>query len=93
MDREDARHQKLERLLERCKQVDRLHRKGHGVMAIVEPTGLSYPAVRRAIDLYEAGGAAALKPAARGCAPGQSRRLSSAQGQLVRRTRCEKRPD
>lgn len=93
MDREDARYQKLEQLHERRKQVVRLHRKGHGVMAIVELTGLSYPAVRRAIDLYEAGGAAALKPAARGRAPGQGRSLSSAQEQLVRRTICEKRPE
>jgi transposase len=61
MDKEDARYQKLEQLHERRKQVVRLHRKGYGVMAIVELTGLSYPAVRRAIDLYEAGGAAALR--------------------------------
>ena len=62
-------------------------------MAIGEPTGLSYPAVHRAMDLYKAGNAAALKLAARGRAPDQGRRLSSAQGQLVRRTRCEKRPE
>ena len=53
MDKEDARYQKLEQLHERRKQVVRLHRKGHGVMAIVGMTGLSYPAVRLAIDLYE----------------------------------------
>ena len=53
MEKEDARYQKLEQLHERRKQVVRLHRKGYGVMAIVELTGLSYPAVRLAIDLYE----------------------------------------
>jgi transposase len=93
MDKEDARYQKLEQLHERRKQVVRLHRKGHGVMAIVELTGLSYPAVRRAIELFEAGGAAALKPAARGRAPGQGRSLSAKQEDLVRRTICDKRPE
>ena len=57
MDKEDARHQTLAQLHERRKQVVRLHRKGHRVMQIVELTGLSYPTVRRAIDLYEVGGA------------------------------------
>jgi Winged helix-turn helix len=42
--------------------VIRLHNKKHGVMQIVELTGLSWPAVRIAIDLYETGGMAALKP-------------------------------
>ena len=93
MDKEDARYQKLEQLHERRKQVVRLHRKGYGVMAIVELTGLSYPAVRRAINLYEAGGAAALKPAARGRSPGQGRLLSAEQEELVRRTICDKRPE
>lgn len=49
MNREDARYQRLEQLHERHKQVARLHFKSHGVMRIVEPTGLSYPAV--SIDL------------------------------------------
>jgi transposase len=59
MDKEDARNQTLEQLHERRKQVVRLHRKGHGVMRIAELTGLSYPTVRKAIDLYEAGEVAA----------------------------------
>ena len=63
MEKEDARYLKLEQLHERRKQVVRLHRKGHGVMSIVELTGLSYPAVRRALDLYEKGGAEALRRA------------------------------
>ncbi|MCS6764150.1 MAG: helix-turn-helix domain containing protein, partial [Candidatus Protistobacter heckmanni] len=62
MEKEDARYQKLEQLHERRKQVVRLHLKGYGVMAIVELTGLSYPAARLAIDLYEEGSAATLKP-------------------------------
>jgi transposase len=93
MDKEDARYQKLEQFHERRKQVARLHRKGYGVMAIVELTGLSYPAVRRAIDLYESGGVAALKPATRGRTPGQGRALSPEEEAQVRRTICDKRPE
>ena len=52
MDKEDARFQTLEQLHERRKQVVRLHRKGMGVMRIVELSGLSYPTVRSAIDRY-----------------------------------------
>ena len=58
----DARNQSLAELHERRKQVVRLHKKQYGVMQIVELTGLSWPAVRTAIDLYEAGGLAAIKP-------------------------------
>jgi transposase len=93
MDKEDARYQKLEQLHERRKQVARLHRKGHGVMQIVELTGLSYPAVRAAIDLYESGGALALKPAARGRTKGQGRSLNAEQEDAIQRTICDKRPE
>ena len=93
MDKEDARYQRLAQLHERRKQVVRLHVKGHGVMEIVELTGLSYPAVRLAIDLYEAGGAAALKPARRGRTKGQGRSLSAEQEESIRRTICDKRPE
>ena len=93
MDKEDARFQKLEQLHERRKQVVRLHRAGHGVMAVVALTGLSYPAVRKALDLYEAGGAAALKPRRRGRSTGEGRSLSPEQEAAVRRTICDKRPE
>ena len=56
MEREDARFQKLEQLNERRKQVERLHLPGTGVMQIVPLKGLSYPTVRKAVDLFEAGG-------------------------------------
>ena len=42
MEKEDARKQSREVLHERRKQVIRLHRKGVGVMQIVEQTGLSW---------------------------------------------------
>lgn len=93
MDKEDARYQTLEQLHERRKQAVRLHRKGHGVMNIVELCGLSYPAVRAVIDLYEAGGATAIKPGDRGRQPGEGRRLSVEQEQVIRKLICDKRPE
>ena len=93
MDKEDARYQKLEQLHERRKQVIRLHSRGHCVMQIVDLTGLSYPAVRLAIDLYEQGGVRALKPAARGRVKGQGRSLSAEQEDEIRCTVCDKRPE
>ena len=45
MEKDDARYSMLEQLHERRKQVVRLHRKGYGVMQIVELSGLSYPAL------------------------------------------------
>ena len=56
MEKESARSQTLEQLHERRKQVVRLHKKGIKIMQIVDMTGLSYPTVRGAIDLFEAGG-------------------------------------
>ena len=54
----------LERLHERRKQVVRLHKKGIKIMQIVDMTGLSYPPVRAAIDLYEAGRWSAIRAGA-----------------------------
>ena len=78
----DARHQSLAELHERRKQgkqVIRLHKRKFGVMQIVELTGLSWPAVRTAIDLYEAGGLAAIKPKERSKKSGEGRKLSADQ--------------
>ena len=72
----DARTQSLAELHERRKQVIRLHKKQYGVMQIVELTGLSWPAVRAALDLYEAGGMTALKPKPRGKKSGEGRSLT-----------------
>jgi hypothetical protein len=46
-------------------QVVRLHLRGTAVMEITALTGLSYPTVRKAIDLFVAGGRSAVKPAPR----------------------------
>ena len=67
----DARTQSLAELHERRKQVIRLHKKQYGVMQIVELTGLSWPAVRAAIDLYEAGGMAGPPPVRPEPSPGR----------------------
>ena len=93
MEKENARKQTLEQLHERRKQVVRLHKKGIKVMQIVAMTGLSYPPVRAAIDLFEAGGWAAIRPASRGRRRGDGRVLSAAQEEAVRRLIIDKRPE
>lgn len=93
MDKEDARFQTLERLHERRRQVVRLHRKGIGVMRIVELSGLSYPTVRGIIDRYERGGAETIKPTLRGRQGGDGRHLTDEQERLVRQIICDKRPE
>lgn len=93
MDKEDARRQSLGALHERRKQVIRLYKAGHKVMQIVELTGLSWPAVRAAIDLYEEGGTAALKPKPRGKQEGEGRSLTPSQEERIRKLICDKRPE
>jgi transposase len=93
MEKEDARYQTLEQLHERRKQVVRLHKQGIKVMQIVTMVGLSYPAVRTAIDLFVQGGWPALRPAGRGRESGQGRLLTDAQEQLIQRAIIDKRPE
>ena len=93
MEKESARSQTLEQLHERRKQVVRLHRRGIKIMQIVEMTGLSYPPVRAAIDLYEAGGWSAIRPALRGRARGDGRVLSQFQEDAVQRMIIDHRPE
>ena len=90
MDKEDARTQTRSELFTRHKEVIRLHRQGYAVMQLVELTGLSWSAVRVAIDLYEAGGLAALKPDARGKKLGSGRSLSAKQEQALQKIICER---
>ena len=93
MDKENARKQTLEQLHERRKQVVRLHKKGIGVMQIVGMTGLSYPAVRVCVDLFETGGWAAIRPALRGRSAGTGRSLTAAQEASIQHTIIDKRPE
>ena len=85
--------QTLEQLYERRKQVVSLHLQAVGVMQIVSLTGLSYPAVRACIDLFEAGGWPAIRPAERGRSPGMGRTLSQLQQDSIERTIIDKRPE
>lgn len=93
MDKEDARYQTLEQLHERRKQVVLLHKKDIKIMQIVAMTGLSYPAVRRVIDLYAQGGWPAIRPTPRGREAGAGRVLSAEQEELTRRSIIDKRPE
>ncbi len=93
MEKESARNQTLEQLHERRKQVVRLYKQGVKVMQIVTMTGLSYPTVRSAIDLFEVGGWAAIRPAVRGRARGDGRVLSEAQEDAIQRMIIDKRPE
>lgn len=93
MEKEDARYQTLAQLHERRKQVVRLHNKGIKIMAIVELTGLTYPTVRRTVDLYQQGGWRAISPASRGREKGQGRVLNSEQEEHIQRVIIDKRPE
>jgi transposase len=93
MSDQDARKQSLAELHERRRQVIRLHKKKYGVMQIVDLTGLSWPAVRAAIDLYEEGGLAALRPKERGREPGDGRSLTPDQEAHIRKLIIDKRPE
>jgi transposase len=93
MEKEDARKQTREVLHERRKQVIRLHRKGVGVMQIVELTGLSWTAVNNALRIHRAGDLAKLKPSQRGKKLGHGRSLTPDQEQAIRQTICDKRPE
>src|SRR5690349_10691178 len=89
----DARNQSLAELHERRRQVIRLHKKQYGVMQIVDLTNLSWPAVRVAIDLYEAGGMAALKPKERGKKSGEGRSLTPEQEAQIQKLIADQRPE
>lgn len=93
MEKETARKQTLEQLHERRKQVVRLHKKSMKVMQIVTMTDLSYPAVRATIDLFDAGGWAAIRPACRGRSRGDGRILSPVQEEAIQRTIIDNRPE
>ena len=62
-------------------------------MKVVEMTGLSYPAVRAVIDLFDAGGWAAIRPACRGRSKGDGRVLSEVQEQAIQSIIIRNRPE
>jgi len=62
-------------------------------MKIVEMTGLTYPTVRSAIDLYVEGGWPAIRPMPRGRTPGDGRLLTPDQEKQIQRAIIDKRPE
>ena len=58
-------------------------------MASVEMTGLSYPAVRAFIALFDAGGWSAVRPVCRGRSKGDGRVLSEVHEQAIHRITIE----
>ena len=70
-----------------------MHRKGVGVMQIVEQSSLSWTAVNTELRLHSEGSAAMLKPGIRRKKPGSGRSLTPAQEQAIRQTICDKRPE
>ena len=80
-------------LYEKRKQVVALHRKGMRLKAVSETVGLCWKAVRKAIDLYEAGGVKALRPRKWGRPVGTSRTLTTEQERQVRKDICDRRPE
>ncbi|MDD2882744.1 MAG: IS630 family transposase, partial [Rhodoferax sp.] len=93
MEKENARKQTLEQLHERRKQVVRLHKKAIKIMQIVAMTGLSYPAVRVTIDLFDAGGWSAIRPACRGRIRGDGRVLTAVQEDTIQKMIIDRRPE
>ena len=62
-------------------------------MKVVEMTGLSYPAVRIVIDLFDVGGESAIRPASRGRSKGDGRVLSEAQDKAIQSLIIRNRPE
>lgn len=79
-------------LLEKRKEVIRLHKASTPVMQIVKTTGLSWPAVNVAINLYKEGGEEAVSLAKRGRKQGTGRLLSQDQEDDIRNILYRKRP-
>ncbi len=63
------------------------------MMRIVAMTGLSYPTVRTAIDLFDVRGCSAIRPGLRGRARGDGRMLSQVQEDTIQRLIIDKRPE
>lgn len=92
MEKLDARKQSREEHYVRRQQVIKLREEGVRVMQIVKRTGLSWAAVNSAIKEYEAGGEAALRPAARGRKSGTGRALTADQESEIRQCIRRRRP-
>jgi transposase len=93
MEKDDARKLSPAEQHERRRQVIRAHKRGRTRTQIAQEVGLSYTAVSKTIERFEAHGMAALGPRARGRRSGENRALSPDQEQAIQRTICDKRPE
>lgn len=93
MSHKNVKLRTLAHLLEQKQQVICLHHEGCSVMRIVALTGLSYPTVRKTIDLYLSDGLEAIRPKPRGRHVGDGRRLTLEQERQVCRLVHEQRPE
>ena len=66
---------------------------GRVLLLGISKRGDTYPTVRRTIDLFEAGGWAAIRPALRGRDRGDGRVLNMAQEQTIQRLIIDQRPE
>lgn len=93
MEKIDARKLNDEALLERRRQVIRLHLRNGSVAQIAQVSELSKSAVRKIIHLYKTVGIAGLKPGKRGRSKGDKRSLTEEQERRLQQIICEKRPE
>ena len=93
MEKDDARKLSPAEQHERRRQVIRAHKRGRSRTQIAKEVGLSYTAVSKTIERFEAHGMAALAPRTRGRRSGEDRALSEEQEQAIQRTICDKRPE
>lgn len=93
MDNEDARRLSPAEQHERRRQVIRAWKRGTNKRQISRDVGLSYSAVCKIIDRYEAEGPASLAPRTRGRKAGEQRVLSAEQETHIQRMICDHRPE
>ena len=93
MEKDDARKLSPAEQHERRRQVIRSDKRGRTRTQIAHEVGLSYTAVSKTIERFEAFGLAGLAPRTRGRRSGEDRALSVEQEQGVQRTICDHRPE
>ncbi|KKW68004.1 endonuclease DDE [Lampropedia cohaerens] len=93
MDHDDARRLSPAEQHERRRQVIRAWKRGIKKRQIGRDVGLSYSAVCKIIDRYEAEGAKSLLPRTRGRKTGEQRVLNAQQEAHIQRLICERRPE
>lgn len=93
MDKEDARRLSPGEQQERRRQAIRAFKRGVSKRQIGSDVGLSYSAVCKIVERYEAHGSKALVPARRGRKVGEQRSLSAEQESHIQRLICDQRPE